>query len=271
MQSSSSGTLSTLGLLACAAAVGMLAAKKLPQGPPRDLPLRVWDWVAGQVPPPMAQGEARDYGPAPPFDSRGKFDVEILPDGSTGPNVEMPGRSPPAARAPEHAPPGDFRIAPGGAEPPMRGIDYGPPSAPPLSPPPRDDAPKAAPFWPGDLKDLIPGLESEAGGSGTSPPGDHGRPTPTSSKSQHPHAPGTVELPHEPGIEELMRRLERLGAVVVRLERRRDVPAGYVFRCELPLPRNPRYHRFFEAVDAEPARAIQRVMRDVEVWKATAR
>ena len=67
-----------------------------------------------------------------------------------------------------------------------------------------------------------------------------------------------------------MRRLEQMGAVVVRLERQRGT-AGYVFRCELPLPQNPRYHRFFQAADAEPARAIQRVTRDVEAWKATER
>ncbi len=54
----------------------------------------------------------------------------------------------------------------------------------------------------------------------------------------------------------------------MRLERQRGT-AGYFFRCELPL--KPGYHRFFQAADLEPAAAVQRVLREVEAWKASDR
>jgi len=64
-----------------------------------------------------------------------------------------------------------------------------------------------------------------------------------------------------------MRRLEQAGAVVLRLERARGPSGHYQFCCELPLPNNPRYHRFFQATAPDPARAVQLVERDVIEWK----
>ena len=84
-------------------------------------------------------------------------------------------------------------------------------------------------------------------------------------------ANGDVAPPAEPSVEELIRRLEQMGAVVVRLERQRGPAGNYLFRCELPLPQNPRYHRFFQAVDSQPVRAALRVTHEVEAWKAALR
>ena len=62
-----------------------------------------------------------------------------------------------------------------------------------------------------------------------------------------------------------------MGAAVVRLERQRGPAGNYLFRCELPLAQNPRYHRFFQAIDSQPARAVERVTHEVEAWKRTLR
>ncbi len=270
MQSSSSGMLSALGLLACAVVAGMFAAKKWPQGPPRDLPLRAWDWVAGQVAPPMAQSEARDYGPAPQFDATPRLEAHAAPDGLAPPAVEIPQPSPPLET--ERAAPGQLRPVPFSidahpASNPSRTLEPGPPQ------PPRDEPPKTAPFWPTDLADLLPGLGT-APGTGSK---ENDARSPASLRSRASNPSAAADEPRPEGsipagsIEQLMRRLEQMGAVVVRLERQRGAAAGYLFRCELPLPQNPRYHRFFQAADAEPARAIQRVTREVEAWKASGR
>jgi hypothetical protein len=72
-------------------------------------------------------------------------------------------------------------------------------------------------------------------------------------------------------LEALYGRLEALGATVLRLEKEQAHPARYRFRCELPLPGSPGYSRFFQALDAEPAKAVQRVLADVEAWRSAAR
>jgi hypothetical protein len=260
MQSSSSGTLSTVGLLACAAAAGVLAARKWPEGPPPQLPLRAWDWLAAQVASPIAQSEARDYGPAPQFEIGPGQESRATPDGLALPDVEIPPASP-ASPAENAAPP--TRPAPSLEVRPAS--DSGPVREP-EPPEPPDESPKTSPFWPKDLSDLLPGL----GAGGANSKSDSASPAAFKSPPAPP-APGARAASAEPSIEWLVRRLDEMGAVVMRLERQRGQTAGYVFRCELPFPQNPRYHRFFQAVDADPARAVQRVTRDVEAWKAAER
>ncbi len=70
----------------------------------------------------------------------------------------------------------------------------------------------------------------------------------------------------------LKERLEGLGAAYMRLERRRDPHSGaagaYHFVCRIPIPANRLYERTFEAVDSDAAAAMQRVVSEVELWRA---
>ncbi len=72
-------------------------------------------------------------------------------------------------------------------------------------------------------------------------------------------------------FESVQRRLQELGAVYFRLEDTGETPGRYRFRCELPLPGNATYLRPFEHADADPDRAMQAVLDEVELWLAAKR
>ncbi|MFM7070903.1 MAG: hypothetical protein ACKO38_03790 [Planctomycetota bacterium] len=72
-------------------------------------------------------------------------------------------------------------------------------------------------------------------------------------------------------FETIQRRLQELGAVYFRLEDTGETPGRYRFRCELPLPGNATYLRPFEHEDADPDRAMQAVLDEVELWLAAKR
>jgi hypothetical protein len=72
-------------------------------------------------------------------------------------------------------------------------------------------------------------------------------------------------------FEAIQRRLQELGAVYFRLEDTGGSPSRYRFRCELPLPGNATYLRPFEHEDADPDRAMQAVLDEVELWLAAKR
>ncbi len=64
-------------------------------------------------------------------------------------------------------------------------------------------------------------------------------------------------------------RLRELGATYYLLEswgRRGEL---YRFHCKVAIAGNPDYTRHFEATDAEPARAMESVLREVEAWRST--
>lgn len=69
-------------------------------------------------------------------------------------------------------------------------------------------------------------------------------------------------------FEAVQRRLQELGAVYFRLEDTGGSAGRYRFRCELPLPGNTTYLRPFEHEDADPHRAMQAVLDEVELWLA---
>jgi hypothetical protein len=250
--------MSVLGLLACATVAGMFAAKKWPQGPPRNMPLRAWDWLAEQVAPPTrAHTEVRYEGPAPRFSPSSSEEPNTASSGLAPPEVQFAEPPLPEAEQPRGEPDrGSKRdVAPSAGGPPapthLASTVVGTNEPSQLNPS-RYAPGKPAAFWPSDLADLLP-LGAESSPAATSGPSATSQQTPGGAASET--------------VEQLIRRLEQMGAVVMRLERQPGA-AGYLFRCELPLPHNPRYHRFFQAGDAEPARAIQRVIRDVEAWKA---
>jgi hypothetical protein len=63
-------------------------------------------------------------------------------------------------------------------------------------------------------------------------------------------------------------RLRELGATYYLLEswgRRGEL---YRFHCKVAIAGNPDYTRHFECTDAEPARAMQTVLREVEIWRS---
>jgi hypothetical protein len=61
-------------------------------------------------------------------------------------------------------------------------------------------------------------------------------------------------------------RLRQLGATYFLLESRGDQQQQYRFYCKMALGGNPNYTRCFEAVDAEPLRAMSQVLQQVESW-----
>ena len=86
--------------------------------------------------------------------------------------------------------------------------------------------------------------------------------------SRLPPAEGGVS---EAAFDSLQARLRELGASYYRLEDRREAGGAtplYRFRCEVPLPGNENYLRPFEADDRDPARAMQLVVEEIEVWLA---
>jgi hypothetical protein len=263
MQSSSSGVLPVLGLLACAAAAGVFAAHKWPQGPPSELSHEAWRWLCKELMParPASIPERPDYGPAPKFTAPSVDESNLVAPDSLAPPLVVfdeprlmpsdPGEAsrqpgPPSVVLPHEASPAALRPASASSQTSERNDQKSRPAG---------EAPKTSAFWPSDLAALLPGVGAVDSKVGASSPA----------------ATVGAAPPSEPKVEELMRRLEQMGAVVMRLERQRGAPGSYLFRCELPLPQNPRYNRFFQAVDAQPARAVERVARDVEAWKATLR
>ena len=85
-------------------------------------------------------------------------------------------------------------------------------------------------------------------------------------------APGSIEEPMPvPAGDEftaMQHRLRQLGATYYLLESWGSDGALYRFHCKMAIAGNSRYTRHFEATDREPLRAIGRVLRDVEQWRA---
>jgi hypothetical protein len=85
-------------------------------------------------------------------------------------------------------------------------------------------------------------------------------------------APGSIEEPMPvPATDEftaMQHRLRQLGATYYLLESWGSDGALYRFHCKMAIAGNSRYTRHFEATDREPLRAIGRVLRDVEQWRA---
>ena len=64
-------------------------------------------------------------------------------------------------------------------------------------------------------------------------------------------------------------RLQQLGAVYYLLETWGSDPACYRFYARMAVAGNRNVTRHFEAVDRVPLRAMQRVLEQVERWKAS--
>lgn len=68
-------------------------------------------------------------------------------------------------------------------------------------------------------------------------------------------------------LQAMIGRLRSMGAAYFRLENWGQLS---YFRCEMPLPENPRYHAYFEATNADPIVAVREVMEKVEKWQQQA-
>ncbi len=64
----------------------------------------------------------------------------------------------------------------------------------------------------------------------------------------------------------IQNRLRQLGATYYLLESRGDQQQQYRFYCKMAVGGNRNYTRCFEAVDAEPLRAMSQVLQQVETW-----
>ena len=63
------------------------------------------------------------------------------------------------------------------------------------------------------------------------------------------------------------KRLRELGATYYLLETWGPSGGQYRFHCKMPIAGNVDHPRHFEAMDADPARAMQTVLRQVEDWR----
>jgi len=68
-------------------------------------------------------------------------------------------------------------------------------------------------------------------------------------------------------LQAMIARLRGMGAAYFRLENWGQVS---YFRCEMPLPDNPRYHAYFEATNADPIAAVREVLEKIEKWQQQA-
>jgi hypothetical protein len=69
-------------------------------------------------------------------------------------------------------------------------------------------------------------------------------------------------------MESVQQRLQALGAVHYRLETAGPRGEQYYFRCTAALPSNPNYHRYFEATEGDPLRAMEQVLAQIEAWRS---
>ena len=123
---------------------------------------------------------------------------------------------------------------------------------------PRFNPNRLSAFWTTDEHDLAAGDKPRRWPSVIS--ASHGRQADPSNERTEP----TERLG------ELFRRLHQRGALVMRLEKHPGDSSTHRFRCELPLSHAPRYRRFFQVYDADPIRAVERVLAEVEAWQSVA-
>lgn len=72
--------------------------------------------------------------------------------------------------------------------------------------------------------------------------------------------------PH-PLVRELRHRLLKLGAQYMRLDEVADQPSAYHFTCLMPVDARSVYCREFTVTDADPVRAMERVLSEIEQWR----
>lgn len=120
------------------------------------------------------------------------------------------------------------------------------------------DAGGEPPFWNNEPPVEPPPAFARPDAVETDPPGDRG-PEPPIVRS----AP-----PASASIEPMLKRLDDLNAVNMSLTRMSRGQA-YRFRCEFPIPANASARRFFEVTDTSEARAVARVLAEVERWRGS--
>jgi hypothetical protein len=64
------------------------------------------------------------------------------------------------------------------------------------------------------------------------------------------------------------KRFRELGATYYLLEAWGADGQHYRFHCEMAIAGNPHHTRHFEKTDSDPMRAVARVLREVEAWRA---
>jgi hypothetical protein len=101
-----------------------------------------------------------------------------------------------------------------------------------------------------------------------------GQATPVSHLQEREAAAASAEIPVSPptvgqdNFSVLERRLRELGATQYRLETWGADGDLYRFRCLMAVSERPSHNRYFEATDADALRAMQRVLANVERWRA---
>jgi hypothetical protein len=115
--------------------------------------------------------------------------------------------------------------------------------------------------------------------SPTASAGEAPRFTPTASAGERSPAPivapalpaataETAVAPADPAAcQEIQNRLQKLGATYYVLESWGDERQLYRFCCKMAVGGNADYVHCFEATHADPLRAMQQVLRDVETWR----
>ena len=233
MESSSTSAFRILVLLALSAAVGAFASNKSPTEIAASLD-GAWTLVrdrAGYLPP-TGDGSTSDSAPPP------------APPGFYPPDIELPD--------PDVLYPGAF-----GMDPPRN--------------PPEAMADPTASRLPDVRFERVSHAPSGDGGEFEPRFGEEGHAAVNTGRdiagnlSQNRQPPRTSPVDGQ-SLEALLDRLDQMGATIIRLHRTPTNSGRYFCRCEIPIPGNAKYRRFFQASTADPAEAVRRVVSQVEVW-----
>lgn len=87
---------------------------------------------------------------------------------------------------------------------------------------------------------------------------------------EQPPAPSESEVEVDPAsFERFQKRFQQLGVEYLVLEKLAGDSSKYRFHCRMAVPGSSAYARPFEAHDADPHRAMQHVLTEVERWCAS--
>lgn len=69
-------------------------------------------------------------------------------------------------------------------------------------------------------------------------------------------------------LQTILHRLRELGAVYYLLETWGNSGQSFRFHCRTAIGGSPSYTRYFEATDSSPIQAMEKVLAEVELWRA---
>jgi hypothetical protein len=106
------------------------------------------------------------------------------------------------------------------------------------------------------------GEASAANANGNRPPAHAGGAAPVAARVS-----ASVAASAADASQDIQQRLKELGTIYYRLESWGNRQQLYRFCCRMAVGEDADYTHYFEAVDADPLRAMRQVLQQVETWK----